>query len=148
MNGPALAAVREQIREAFQDVANPSQERRAHCSRCCQEIDVQQLEFVTRWDEIPQETLFNMSLSFFSPEGFRFALPALMVHALDQPDSGGCEVDNVIWSLAPPDVWDPGRSEDTGDRRRCLAFLDDVQRAAVVTFLAAMVDLSAADEIT
>jgi hypothetical protein len=148
MSTATLDVVQQSIRDAFRGVPNPTQERRAHCSRCSDEIDVQRLEFVARWDEIPPETLFNMSLASFSPEGFRFALPALMLHALDQPDSTGLEVNNVIWGLAPSAVWDPGKVEDPVDRRPCFASLDGPQRAAVIAFLTAMANMSPADELT
>jgi uncharacterized protein DUF6714 len=139
--------VRGEIREAFRGVVNPDKPARAHCPRCEDEADVQRLEFVQQWNEIPAETLFNMSLAFFSPAGFRFALPALMLHALDHPDSRGSEVDCVIWGLAPSSVWDASRSDEGArDKLRCLESLDAAQRAAVVAFLGAMTNLGTADE--
>lgn len=158
--GRQVDIARDRIRAAFAEVAHPGPGRVEHCGRCSHEADVQQLEFTSSWEAIPEYVLQGMSLAFFSPEGFRFALPALMLHALRVWDSSDQAVDFAVWGLGPPDLWDsevPESEREWWDRKASaesvaewhakIRILDADQRGAVASFLEALAEVADSDEI-
>lgn len=57
------------------------------------------------WKEIPLEVIIQekLSLPLFTPEGFRFYLPAFLCAALLYPDQVDILPRNIIFNLTPPD---------------------------------------------
>jgi hypothetical protein len=78
------------------------------------------------------------ALSFLSPEGFRHFIPAYMGFALRRLGSGAAAVDSTIWSLAPVFYEDAGLQDFAVSK---LSALTEEQRAAVIAFLEAVVEL-------
>lgn len=57
------------------------------------------------WKEVPLEVIIqeNLSLALFTPEGFRFYLPAFLRAALLYPDQVDILPSNIFSRLTPPD---------------------------------------------
>lgn len=128
-----IEEARSRILTAFGKTSYPGDGHLLHELSTAAE-EVEEFRGLTNWKAIPAEVLTrnNGSLAFFSPEAFRFYLPAYMLHALDHFAEGEAEVDNTIYCLEPPagDLLDYWRSR--------VEALDRAQREAVVAFLEAV----------
>jgi len=128
-----------QIEEAFADAPRPPDAELLH-ERCLDDNDIVRLYPVKHWRELPDELVESeyAALSFLSADGFRHFIPAYMGFTLRRLDSGAAAVDSTIWSLAPVFYEDPGIQEFAVSK---FASLDEGQRAAVIAFLEAVVEL-------
>ncbi len=100
--------------------------------QCMDDGDIKDFYGRTTWLDVPDEIIDynNASLCFFSPEAYRFYLPAYLIWALRIFDSSDSwTVDSTIYSLTPGE----------GDLRQFslskYALLDAAQRRAVLAFL-------------
>jgi len=150
---------RQQIRAAFAEVAHPGEGTIGHCGRCHHEADVQIVEAVEGWPALSTSALHGLSLAFFSPEGFRFVLPALMLHVLTVWNSDDPAVDSTVWGLGPAVLWDRAATENEGPLPEGqspaeatavwyskVRVLTTEQRGAVMSFLGALAALAESDE--
>jgi hypothetical protein len=98
------------------------------------------------WREVPLEVLncHQSALSFFSPEAFRFYLPAFMLASLGVPRwpsdllPAGVGIKNaVIWSLDPPKEmsWKPRSDPTVAWFLERMSGFNPEQKAAIRTFL-------------
>jgi len=127
------------IDHAFADAPRPTNDALLH-ERCMDDNDIVQLYPVEHWRDMPDglvETEYA-ALSFLSPEGFRHFIPAYMGFALRRLESGAAAVDSTIWSLAPVFYEDPALQDFAVSK---LSPLTEEQRAAVIVFLEAVVEL-------
>lgn len=125
-NGVMLA-----IKPAFAETPHPTDEGLLH-PQCTDDGDIRDFYGRTTWLSVPDEIIDrnNASLCFFSPEAYRFYLPAYLLWVLRTLDSSDSfTVDSTIYRLAP----------GTGDLRQFslskYAILDAAQRKVVVDFL-------------
>ena len=124
-------SVMRAIEMAFADNPYPADKGLLH-PQCMDDEDIRDFYGRTTWLNIPGEVIDrnNASLCFFSPEAYRFYLPAYLIWALRNFDSSDSfTVDSTIYSLTPGE----------GDLRRFslskFALLDVDQRRAVLDFL-------------
>lgn len=86
-----------------------------------------------RWTDLTTETLlFNHdALSYFTPAGFRYYLPAFMLASITDWDSADIIPECVIFNLTAPSSTESG-GIDFRDR---LAVMSDQQKATIADFL-------------
>jgi hypothetical protein len=152
----SVDTVRDRIWAAFAGTAHPGEGQVAHCSRCEDEMDVQIVEAVESWAALTPADLRGISLAFFSPEGFRFTLPALMLHVLSVWNSDDPAVDATVWGLGPAALWDTEDEGNLPERNATpeasaawyskVRVLTADQRSAIVSFLGTLADLAQSDE--
>ena len=128
-----------QIEDAFADAPRPPNEALLH-EQCMDDNDIVYLYPVEHWRDMSDELVETeyAALSFLSPAGFRHFIPAYMSFALRRLDSGAAAVDSTIWSLAPV-FYDGAALQDFTVSK--LSAFTDAQRAAVVAFLEAVLEL-------
>lgn len=86
----------ELIGAAFFDAKYPNDDNigryevRHFIGKHWREVSIEQIQYVV------------FDLAMFSPEGFRYFLPGLLIHILSHPDPGDPLPDNIIWMLSPP----------------------------------------------
>lgn len=130
-----VAEVLEEIAQAFKDAPRPGDEALLH-QDARDDNDIQALLGVPHWRELPDDSIeYEYSaLAFLSPAGFRHFLPAYLSWVLRHPDSSATVVGSTIFTLTPASD-DPMRAFMLSK----FSLLGDAQRAAVVSFLRAMV---------
>jgi hypothetical protein len=106
--------------------------------------DIQVLYGVPNWQELKDDSIESeySALAYLSPAGFRHFLPAYLSWVLRHPNSSAAVVGSTIFALTPVHK-EPLRTFMLSKFR----LLDDLQRAAIVSFLRAMVpfqDMAAA----
>lgn len=137
LGSPPLDLVTRQIRAAFADDPRPANDELLH-ERCSDDMDLERLYLVPHWTELTGDLVVSeyAALSFLSAVGFRHFLPAYMIWALDNPDSGAAAVDSTVWAVHPrmygDDLGAFAESKYTA--------LDMAQRAAVLVFLDTMAE--------
>jgi hypothetical protein len=127
----------EQIRAAFAADERPDNAALLH-PECRDDMDLQGLYEVGHWREMPDDLIVSeyAALAFLSPEGFRHFIPAYLIWVMRHPDAGEAVVDATIWAFLP-DLHGPVLA---GFVRSKWAALDVGQRAAITSFLRAMLD--------
>jgi hypothetical protein len=99
------AALRRRIAEAFSSAAYPGDDHLAasndpahvECARLALALRGQ------RWQDVPLDVLrHHYTLSFFSPEGFRYFLPAYVLACVDAYEDAGNIPDSLVFHLVPP----------------------------------------------
>ena len=88
----------------------------------------------------------SAALTFMSPEGFRYFLPAYMLIALEEYDISDVTAESAILSLTPDVLEFTGNADDPGSwfGRRVGGFTD-AQRRAIAGFLLAMQEMHGQD---
>lgn len=89
---------------AFGKVTHPGDARLLHVDCHEDDADVRRFYGVENWKAIPDNDLIEnyAALSFLSPEGFQFLIPAFMVWSLRQlGNSDAFALDSTIYSLNP-----------------------------------------------
>jgi hypothetical protein len=99
---------------------------------CFDDNDIAALYEVADWHDLDDATIENeyAALSFLSPEGFRYFIPAYMAFALRHWESGAAAVGSTIWSLSP--------NNDQHFNPSKFILFDDAQSTAVAWFLQVM----------
>ncbi len=122
------------IEQAFALVPYPSSERLT-THRCleCDEID--QYFRGTTWPShsVEELRLHAAALSLFTPEAFRYFLPAFMLATLQDPDRADVIPDSIAFHLAA------GSNSDPAWVRERLVLLSSDQRDAVRAFFTELV---------
>ncbi len=132
-----FAAVIRQIEQAFADVAYPGDDEMLHPD-CMDDMDIAAYYGSVSWADLPATTIAQESaaLSFVSPAGFQFLLPAYMIWTLRNLTSGWASVEHTIWSLHPG--WSRPELHDFQVSK--FALISDEQRKAIIAFLAALAE--------
>lgn len=130
---PHVIATLEFIAEAFAGVPRPPNEALLH-DDCRDDGDIVELYGVPDWREAPDKALERSyaALTFLSPAGFQYFLPAYLSWVLRHAGRASAVVDSTIWSLEAT----PGPHEAFAASK--FELLDDAQRTAVVSFLTTM----------
>lgn len=126
--------VKTKIKEAFANVPHPK-EKMIDPNSPSSEIEIKCFlsKKWTSWETIPRNIIDYKYgvLSFFSPEGLQFILPAYMICALEDPESN---VDDfTVYHLTPP--------EQENNQKKWNYFIEkfskftNKQREAIVIFL-------------
>jgi hypothetical protein len=91
-----------QIQAAFADVPRPANDDLLH-PNCFDDNDIAELYEVVDWHDLSDAMVENeyAALSFLSPEGFHYFIPAYMSFTLRHPESGAAAVESTLWSLSP-----------------------------------------------
>lgn len=124
-------SVMRTIEKAFAETCYPGDEDLLH-AQCMDDNDIKDFYGRQDWRQVPEQVIdhSNAALSFFSPEAYRFYLPAFLLWVLRHFDStDSFTVDSTIYSLAP---------EENDLRQFVLskyALLDVAQRRAILGFL-------------
>jgi hypothetical protein len=128
-----------QIDTAFATVPRPGNDELLH-PNCADDNDIMALYEVTDWHDLSDATVENeyAALSFLSPAGFRYFIPAYMSFTLRNPESGAAAVESTLWSLSP--------SSDQHFTPSKFIHFDAAQSTAVVSFLEAMAKYQEVDE--
>jgi hypothetical protein len=136
---PTIDDVLVQIYAAFANVPRPENDELLH-PNCADDNDIMALYEVTDWHDLSDATVENeyAALSFLSPAGFRYFIPAYMSFTLRHPESGAAAVESTIWSLSP-------NSDQHFNPSKFIRF-DAAQSAAVVSFLEAMAAYQEVDD--
>jgi len=136
----ALAA----IDAAFAGVPRPADDALLH-EDCCDDGDIAALYAFAHWRDVPDDVVATeyAALSFLGPAGYRHFIPAYMRFSLRHLAAGYSAVDSTIWSLTARD-WEDEAAD--GFRRSKWSLFDDAQRAAVVSFLEAVRELTPDDD--
>jgi hypothetical protein len=123
------------IERAFAGVARPTNAELLH-PQCADDMDLVPLYDIARWEDMTDDDVIGTyaALSFLSPEGFRYFIPAYMSYVLRNPDSGEAVVDSTIWAFLPS-LYEGDLPAFVASK---FALLDEAQRRAVDTFLDAM----------
>jgi len=106
-NHAAEAALRRQIdfiERAFRDVAYPGDDRISVGSDL-DAIELRELFKAKHWSVVPLSAVRSErgSLSFFTPEAFRFYLPAFLRAVLLYPQETDTLRENLFYTLTPPE---------------------------------------------
>ena len=99
----ATEAIVNEIKGAFTDVPHPGDDLMLH-PQCMDDNDVEEFYGGIHWHDVPGEIIErnNASLCFFSPEAYRFYLPAYLIWVLNNfATSNSFTLDSTIYSLAP-----------------------------------------------
>jgi hypothetical protein len=128
-----------QIQAAFADVPRPANDDLLH-PNCFDDNDIAELYEVVDWRDLTDAIVENeyAALSFLSPEGFRYFIPAFMIFTLRHPESGATAVESTIWSLSPVN--------DQHFTPSKYILFDAAQSATVVAFLEAMAEYEEVDD--
>jgi hypothetical protein len=135
----ALAA----IDAAFASAPRPADDALLHAD-CCDDGDIAALYEFAHWRDVPDDVVANeyAALSFLGPAGYRHFIAAYMSFSLRHLGAGYSAVDSTIWSLTASE-WEDETAD--GFRRSKWSLFDDAQRAAVVSFLDAVRELTPDD---
>jgi hypothetical protein len=130
-----VAEVLAEIDQAFRDAPRPGDDELLHPD-ARDESEIQALIGVPHWQELPDDTIENeySALAFLGPTGFRHFLPAYLSWVLRHPDSDAAVISSTLYALTPA-YDDPMRAFMLSK----FSLLDEAQRAAVVSFLRAMI---------
>lgn len=129
----SAAVIIREIEAAFAQVEHPGDQSLLH-SQCMDDHDIDIEDFYgdIHWRDVPDDIIErnNASLRFFSPEAFRFYLPAFLTWVLRNfAATDSFTVDSTIYSLDPGD-------DDLGDFAKSkYSLLDHRQRTAVANLL-------------
>ncbi len=119
-----------EIQEAFQDVEYPGDDNIIKNTEYPESYDMW-LEFKGKhWRDIPSELTERWRMSFvrFTPQGFWFYLPALLIAAIDPTPF---EVDiYLIHAFIPPD-----KSSRLGEFQERMNLLTPSQKSVVIKFM-------------
>jgi hypothetical protein len=120
-----------QIDAAFSDVPRPANHDLLH-PNCFDDNDIAALYDVSSLRDLTDAMVENeyAALAFFSPEGFRFFLPAYLTFSLRHPTSGAAAVQSTLMSLSP--------DYDCAFTPSKFIHFDDAQAAVVVNFFEVM----------
>ena len=123
------------LEAAFADVPRPSDEALLH-PRCIDDGDLVDLYPYDDWRAVPDAVIeaAYAALSFLSPAGYRFFIPAYLRYTLRHPQSGAAVVDATIWSLIP-ELYERDLAVFA---RSKYELLDDEQRRAIDLALEAL----------
>ncbi len=123
------------IAQAFADAPRPSDDQLLH-EDCCDDNDLRALYGIPRWQDLPDASVEGeyAALFFLGPAGFRHFLPAYMSWSLRHRDSGAAAIQSTIFALTPAPEGPLSAFVQSKH-----ALLNLAQRAAVVSFLEAMV---------
>jgi hypothetical protein len=127
--------VLEEVVRAFLEVPRPADDELLHPD-AHDDSDIRALLGIPHWRELPDASVEGeySALAFLSPAGFRHFLPAYLSWVLRHPDSGAAVVGSTIFALTPA-ADEPLRTFMLSK----FSLLDGAQRAAVASFLRAMV---------
>lgn len=128
-----VSGLAKQIREAFADATYPGDDNLIYDSR---DVGARQIADAFRgkhWSEVPFETLLyhNDALHFFSPEAFRFYLPAYLLAVLERYEDADILPEMLVGVLTAPDPQDPVYSSF----RRKFDGFSAARKAAITAFL-------------
>ena len=129
------AELRDRVVQAFKDAPYPGDDNLIRNPLAVQMDDYAQIVAHCKgkhWQELDRQAIVNndVNLPFFSPEAFRFYLPAFLVVALEDPE--GNEFDKIVFNLLPPP---PNDSEDVEYFAKMVAGLSRTQREVIRDFL-------------
>jgi hypothetical protein len=98
--------IKEQIQHAFRGIDQPGRKMiPADAPSCEIEIKALMSKKWKTWSDITDKVIeyHYDALSFISPEGYKFILPAFMTYALNNPESDKLVENSTIYSLMAPD---------------------------------------------
>ena len=132
--------LRAKVIEAFSSTPHPG-ERNVTGHPCEECHELRDTYGPLTWDTVPSEIIDQNfgQLPLFTPEAYRYFLPAYLLRCLDidDPDNLVCEF--VIYSLTPDDT-DDNQKQWIADRHN---LLDREQKGAVAAFLKHILDTEA-----
>ena len=123
----------QEIETAFAGAKNPGRERLVEYPDYWESPSVIESFAGTHWNDVPLDTLINhrLSLPLFTPEAFRFYLPAFLRAAVAHPAAVDTLTENLFFMLTPPEA--PGPEMDLFLRR--LNGLNPAQKAVIRKFI-------------
>jgi hypothetical protein len=100
-NRPTGGLIRA-IEDAWREVARPENDRLLH-PRCRDDNDIAWLYPIDHWADLVTADLEPdyASLSFLSPEGFRYFLPVYLIWSLRHLDSDSVVLDSLAFHFTP-----------------------------------------------
>jgi len=95
----------QEIERAFAGAENPGSERLVEYPDHWESPAVIESFAGTHWNDVPLDTLINhrLSLPLFTPEAFRFYLPAFLRAAVLHPATVDTLTENLFFMLTPPE---------------------------------------------
>jgi hypothetical protein len=96
----------QEIERAFADARHPGVDRLVEYPDYWESPNVVQSFGDTHWKSVPLDTLIEqrLSLPLFTPEAFRFYLPAFLRASLLHPSAVDTLTENIFYMLTPPPV--------------------------------------------
>ena len=135
MDDPAEVVVANKIRAAFADVMYPGDENIVRAEEVCHPEwnEVEQAFKGKHWGQLRVDFLHYHydALYVFTPEAYRYYLPAYMLNSILYNEESDIVPATVIYSLTPRE--DPKDLDDFNDR---IGGFTPLQREAVKSFLA------------
>ena len=130
----AVEAVVAEIEAAFGGLTPPGDDTLLH-PRCMDDNDIAEFYGAPEWRALPDAFLIRnyAAPSFFSPEAFRYYMPAFMVWSLRHADSVEYAPEATLRAF-DPDAAGPALRDFQLSK---FALFDEAQRRAVVAFLEA-----------
>jgi hypothetical protein len=127
----------QEIENAFADVTYPGDDKLVKSLEYYDNLKVV-IDFKGKhWKEISQESLLKhrFDLSRFTPEAFRFYLPAYLIGSLQGEDRGEI-IEHVIFSFIPPIA----EGKEKGEFLNSLKSFDSKQISAIKAFVRAFIE--------
>jgi hypothetical protein len=129
----------QKIKQAFADIIKPNIEDMFvtdwsyiyHLEEAKEAFDVED------WLDIPPETVFQYRdiLSFLSPTGFRFVLPAFLTTCITHYAVSDVLPLNIQLQLTPPELLGKNEPEWSAEFERRMSGFNEVQRSTIREFL-------------
>jgi Family of unknown function (DUF6714) len=128
------AELAQEIERAFAEARHPGVDRLVEYTDYWESPEVVQSFGDTHWKSVPLDTLVNqrLSLPLFTPEAFRFYLPAFLRASLLYPSAVDTLTENIFYMLTPPPA-SAGPEREQFLRR--LSGLDAQQKAVLGKFI-------------
>lgn len=128
-----MAEFVQKIEQAFAGAEHPGQDRLVAYPDYWESPSVIESFADTAWDSVPLDTLINhrLSLPLFTPEAFRFYLPAFLRAAVLHPVAVDTLTENLFFMLTPPESAGPEMDLFLGR----VAGLNAAQKAVIRKFI-------------